>query len=60
MTAFVIWLCYNSANKMVKMLGRLGTMVTLRLSAFILLCIGIEIFWTGVIGLLVEAGVAVQ
>ncbi len=60
MTAFVIWLCYNSANKMVKMLGRLGTMVMLRLSAFILLCIGVEIFWTGVVGLLVEAGVAIK
>jgi len=40
----------------VSLLGRLGTMVVLRLSAFILLCIGIQIFWSGFTGLLVETG----
>lgn len=59
LTALVIFLCYRYANKMVGLLGRLGTMVVLRLSAFILLCIGIEIFWHGLLGLLSEAGVAI-
>lgn len=59
LTALVIYLCYNSANKLLDLLGRLGTMVLLRLSAFILLCIGIEIFWHGVLGLLKEAGIVI-
>lgn len=59
LTALVIFLCYRYANRMVCLLGRLGTMVVLRLSAFILLCIGIEIFWHGLLGLLSEAGVAI-
>jgi len=56
LTVLVIYLCYRSANKIVSLLGRLGTMVVLRLSAFILLCIGIQIFWSGFTGLLVETG----
>jgi multiple antibiotic resistance protein len=47
LTALVIFLCYNYAHKLVNLMGRLGTMVVLRLSAFILLCIGIQIFWSG-------------
>ncbi|HWU98120.1 MAG TPA: MarC family protein [Oxalicibacterium sp.] len=56
LTALVIFLCYRYANSLVNLLGRLGTMVVLRLSAFILLCIGIEILWHGVLGLLSESG----
>lgn len=56
LTVLVVYLCYRSAHKMVSLLGRLGTMVLLRLSAFILLCIGIQIFWSGLVGLLVETG----
>ncbi|MBB3213983.1 multiple antibiotic resistance protein [Herbaspirillum sp. Sphag1AN] len=59
-TALVIYLCYRSAHKIVSLLGRLGTMVVLRLSAFILLCIGIQIFWSGLTGLLVETGLIAQ
>lgn len=55
LTALVIFLCYRYANGMVRLLGRLGTLVVLRLSAFILLCIGIEIFWHGALDLLKEA-----
>jgi multiple antibiotic resistance protein len=57
LTALIIYLCYRYANSMVSLLGRLGTMVVLRLSAFILLCIGIQILWNGLTGLLAEAGV---
>lgn len=57
LTAAAIYLCYRYANKIVGLLGRLGTMIVLRLSAFILLCIGIEIFWHGITGLLSEAGI---
>lgn len=57
LTAVAIYLCYRYANKIVGLLGSLGTMIVLRLSAFILLCIGIEICWHGITGLLAEAGV---
>jgi multiple antibiotic resistance protein len=36
----------NSATVMAR-LGRIGTLVMIRLMAFILLCIGIQIMWTG-------------
>lgn len=57
LTVLIIYLCYRSANKIVNLLGRLGTMVVLRLSAFILLCIGIQILWSGIVGLLAEINI---
>jgi multiple antibiotic resistance protein len=57
LTSLVIFLCYNYAHKLVKLMGRLGTMVVLRLSAFILLCIGVQIFWSGLAALLAEVGI---
>ncbi|MBB5390157.1 MULTISPECIES: MarC family protein [unclassified Herbaspirillum] len=58
LTALAVFLCYNYAQKLVQLMGRLGTMVVLRLSAFILLCIGIQIFWSGMAALLAEAGIS--
>jgi len=46
-TAAVIYLCYRHAAGLLAMLGEIGTMVIMRMLAFILLCIGIEIMWTG-------------
>lgn len=60
LTAAAIYLCYRYANKIVNLLGRLGTMIVLRLSAFILLCIGIEILWHGITDLLVEARILIR
>jgi multiple antibiotic resistance protein len=42
-----IYLCYRFAEGTVSKLGPSGTNVVVRLSAFILLCIGIQIIWTG-------------
>ena len=42
-----IYLCYRFAEATVARLGAGGTNVLVRLSAFILLCIGIQIIWTG-------------
>jgi len=42
-----IYICYRFAEKTVRVLGEQGTNVLVRLSAFILLCIGIEIIWSG-------------
>ena len=45
--AATIYLCYRFAEQTVGALGESGTDVLVRLSAFILLCIGIEIIWNG-------------
>lgn len=42
-----IYFCYRFAENLVRILGKTGTNVMLRLSAFIMLCIGIEILWNG-------------
>ena len=45
--SIAIWLAYRFAPRFVRLLGETGTAVFLRLSAFILLCIGVQICWDG-------------
>lgn len=45
--AMTIYVCYRFAEGIVGGLGKDGTDVVVRLSAFILMCIGIEIIWNG-------------
>ena len=45
--ALTIWFCYRFAERTVAALGKTGTNVVVRLSAFIMLCIGIQILWGG-------------
>jgi multiple antibiotic resistance protein len=47
-----IFLCYRFAERTVHRLGPSGTNVLVRLMAFILLCIGIQIIWHGWQGLM--------
>ena len=42
-----VYLCYRFAEPLVRLLGPVGTNVLMRLSAFIMLCIGIQILWSG-------------
>ncbi|HEY4141476.1 MAG TPA: MarC family protein [Pseudolabrys sp.] len=42
-----IYVCYRFAERTIALLGKSGTNVVVRLSAFILLCIGIQILWAG-------------
>ncbi len=42
-----IYFAYRFAESTVRVLGKTGTNVLVRLSAFIMLCIGIEILWNG-------------
>jgi multiple antibiotic resistance protein len=42
-----IYLCYRYAGELIGLLGRGGMSVVMRLTAFILLCIGIQIVWSG-------------
>ena len=55
--AVVVLLCYRYAQELLRPLGETGTIVFLRLSAFILLCLGIQIFWEGA-GALLSAAIA--
>ncbi len=47
-----VFVCYRYADRLQRVLGEAGTSVVVRLSAFILLCIGVQILWNGVSGLL--------
>jgi multiple antibiotic resistance protein len=50
--ALTVFLSYRFAARLIDALGETGTTVFLRLSSFILLCIGVAIFWSGVVGLI--------
>lgn len=43
-----VYFCYRFAERIVAVLGERGANVMVRLSAFILLCIGIQILWNGI------------
>ncbi len=47
LSAAVIYLTYRYSGSLLNKLGVTGTMVLMRLAAFILLCIGIDILWSG-------------
>lgn len=50
--AISIYLCFAYAARMQKLLGQGGTDIAVRLSAFILFCLGVQILWSGVSDLL--------
>jgi multiple antibiotic resistance protein len=52
--AVIIYLCYRYAATLLRKLGDVGTVVVTRLAAFILLCVGVQIVWNGVVGLVRE------
>jgi multiple antibiotic resistance protein len=47
LVCFLVVVCYGNAVRLVRMLGESGTSILTRPSAFILLAIGIQIFWNG-------------
>ena len=47
-----VYLSYRFASRLISFLGDTGATVFLRLSAFILLCVGVSIMWSGVSELL--------
>jgi multiple antibiotic resistance protein len=49
--AIMIFVLFRYAERLTRALGPTGTAVLLRLSAFILLCIGVQIIWSGVFSL---------
>lgn len=50
--AVSIYVCYRSAERIAKTLGDSAMNVVIRLSSFILICIGVQIIWNGVSALL--------
>jgi multiple antibiotic resistance protein len=45
--ALTIFLCFAYADRMQRLLGPGGTDIAVRLSAFILFCLGVQILWSG-------------
>jgi multiple antibiotic resistance protein len=45
--AATIYLCYGYADRLAAAAGPSGMNVILRLSSFLLVCIGVQIFWNG-------------
>lgn len=50
----LVMLTFRYAGRLLRPLGEVGLVVFLRLSAFILLCIGVQILWTGIMELMRE------
>jgi multiple antibiotic resistance protein len=50
--ALSVFLCYAFADRLARMLGETAMSVILRLSYFLLLCIGVQIVWNGLSALL--------
>ena len=45
-----IFFCVRYAKRMERLLGTVGTQIAMRLFAFVLFCIGIQLMWIGVAG----------
>jgi multiple antibiotic resistance protein len=45
--ALSVFLCYGFADRLARLLGATGMAVIMRLSSFLLVCIGVQIFWNG-------------
>ena len=53
-----IWVAYRFAGNLTRFLGASGVEVLLRLSAFILMCIGVEFLWSGYLALRAAHGLS--
>jgi multiple antibiotic resistance protein len=50
--AITIYACFRFGESVLRVLGKSGTNVMVQLSAFIMLCIGVAIFWSGISALI--------
>ncbi len=53
--ALTIYLCYGFANRLAAVMGPTGMNVIVKLSSFLLVCIGVQIVWNGASRLLASA-----
>ena len=51
-TALSVFLSFRFASRVIARLGETGAIVILRLSSFILLCVGVSILWSGLVDLI--------
>jgi len=54
LVAFSVYLCYGFADRLAAIIGESGMSIILRLSSFLLVCIGVQILWNGVKALLLS------
>ncbi len=52
LVALSIYICYGFADRLAAIIGESGMSIILRLSSFLLVCIGVQILWNGVRALL--------
>ena len=52
LVAATIYLCYGFADRLAVVIGPTGMNVVLKLSSFLLVCIGVQILWNGLSQLL--------
>jgi hypothetical protein len=45
--ALAIYVCFAYSDRVERVLGNAGTDIVVRLTAFILFCLGVQIVWTG-------------
>src|SRR5262249_38069448 len=50
--ALSVFICYGFADRMATLLGATAMSVIMRLSSFLLVCIGVQILWNGASALL--------
>jgi multiple antibiotic resistance protein len=50
--AISVLLCYGLADQLARVIGKTGMVVMVRLSSFLLVCIGVQIMWNGISALL--------
>ena len=46
--AISVLLCYGLADQLARVIGKTGMVVIVRLSSFLLVCIGVQIMWNGI------------
>jgi multiple antibiotic resistance protein len=54
LVAVSIYLCYGFADRLAAVIGESGMSIILRLSSFLLVCIGVQILWNGVHALILS------
>jgi multiple antibiotic resistance protein len=55
-----VYICYAFADRLAKVLGETGMSVIMRLSSFLLVCIGVQIIWSGLSTLLKSVAMPVH
>jgi multiple antibiotic resistance protein len=58
--AISVYLCYGFAGRVAQVLGATGMTIVMRLSSFLLVCIGFQILWNGLSALLKTLAVSVH